>query len=87
VFAGPKLPHGEHFPAAIQRQIKPIEVYRQEIRMKFGYALFARIAQFTRKTETAPDFFDLRLERSRTREARRETLPMLFKNRQLRPAA
>jgi hypothetical protein len=54
--------------------------------MKIGLALFARLAQLTRKADTAPDFFDLRLERTRTRENRRETRPVLFKNRQLRPA-
>jgi hypothetical protein len=54
--------------------------------MKIGLALFARIAQLTRKADAAPDFFDLRLERTRTREARRETRPVLFKNQRLRPA-
>lgn len=54
--------------------------------MKIGFALFARFAQFARKAETTPDLFDLRLERTRTREARRETRPVLFKSQQLRPA-
>jgi|GEM_PF-1308187 hypothetical protein len=55
--------------------------------MKFGYALFAKFGLFTRKTDAAPDLFDLRLERTRTREARHEAQPMLFKNRLSQQAA
>lgn len=83
---GVKPPQTHHFLAAIQRQIVFIKVQRQETHMKIGLALFARLAQLTRKADTAPDFFDLRLERTRTRENRRETRPVLFKSRQLRPA-
>jgi hypothetical protein len=54
----------------------------QEAEMKFGIALFARLGLFARKTATAPDAFDLRLERSRAREDRREARPVLFRNRQ-----
>jgi hypothetical protein len=60
---------------------------RQEIAMKFGYALFAKFGLFTRKIDAAPDLFDLRLERTRTREARHEAQPMLFKNRLSQQAA
>lgn len=49
--------------------------------MKFGYALFARFGLFTRKADAGPDMFDLRLERTRTREGRREAQRLLFKNR------
>jgi hypothetical protein len=49
--------------------------------MKFGYALFARFALFARKAEAGPDMFDMRLERTRTREARREAQSMLFKTK------
>jgi hypothetical protein len=51
--------------------------------MKFGYALLARFGLFGRKAEAAPDLFDLRLERTRTREARRVARPVLFRNRLL----
>jgi hypothetical protein len=54
--------------------------------MKIGLALFARLAQLTRKTDVIPNAFDLRLERTRTRENRRETRAVLFKNQRLRPA-
>jgi hypothetical protein len=53
----------------------------QEITMKFGYALFARFGLFARKAAAGPDVFEMRLERTRTREARREAQPMLFKTR------
>lgn len=49
--------------------------------MKIGYALFARFGLFTRKANTAPDMFDMRLERTRTREARQAAQTVLFKNR------
>ncbi len=49
--------------------------------MKFGYGLFARFGLFTRKAEAGPDLFEMRLERTRTREARREAQPMLFRTR------
>lgn len=49
--------------------------------MKFGYALLARLGLFSRKAEAGPDLFEMRLERTRTREARREAQPMLFKTR------
>jgi hypothetical protein len=55
--------------------------------MKFGYGLFARFGLFssfglfTRKVEAGPDLFEMRLERTRMREARREAQPMLFRTR------
>lgn len=55
--------------------------------MKFGYGLFARFVLFssfglfTRKVEAGPDLFEMRLERTRVREARREAQPMLFRTR------
>lgn len=47
--------------------------------MKFGLALFARFGLFARK-EAAPDLFDLRLQRSSTREQRREVKSALFRS-------
>ncbi|MDB5663494.1 hypothetical protein [Cypionkella sp.] len=49
--------------------------------MKFGYALFARFGLFTQKPDASNDLFDTRLERTRSREARREALPLLFRTR------
>ena len=49
--------------------------------MKFGYALFTRFGLFSRKADAGPDVFEMRLERTRTREARREAQPVLFKTR------
>jgi hypothetical protein len=47
--------------------------------MKFGIALFARLGLFVRK-EPAPDMFEQRLQRSTTREQRREVQSTLFRN-------
>lgn len=47
--------------------------------MKFGIALFARFGLFARK-EAAPDLFDLRLQRSTTREQGREVQAALFRS-------
>jgi hypothetical protein len=45
------------------------------------FALFAKFgALFARKPEAARDMFDLRLERTRTREARRVAQPVLFRD-------
>lgn len=49
--------------------------------MKFGIALFARFGLFAHKSAGGPDFFDLRLERSRTRENRCVARAILFRNR------
>lgn len=49
--------------------------------MKLGYALLARFGLFSPKADADPDMFEMRLERTRTREARREAQPMLFKTR------
>ncbi len=54
--------------------------------MKFAFDLFARLGLFGPKVET-PDFFDLRLERSRARENRRVAKQGLFKTRSARLAA
>ena len=54
--------------------------------MKFGLSLFARFGLFTRKADAAPDMFTLRLERTRTREARQRAQQSLFKNRLSRQA-
>lgn len=54
--------------------------------MEFSRTLFAKFGFFTRKPVTASDMFDLRLERSRTREARRAALPYLFRTQPKRPA-
>lgn len=59
----------------------------KEADMKFGLAFLARFGFFSRKTVTGPDTFDLRLERSRAREDRREARAMLFRNRPLHPEA
>ena len=49
--------------------------------MKFGLSLFTRFRLFSRKADAAPDMFDLRLERTRTRESRQRSQQSLFKNR------
>lgn len=54
--------------------------------MKLARDLFARFGLFSAKAET-PDFFDLRLERTRTRENRREVKQGLFKTRSALRAA
>lgn len=54
--------------------------------MQRAYDLFSNLGLFTRKT-VGPDLFDLRLERTRTREARREARQGLFKTRSERLAA
>lgn len=54
--------------------------------MKFSRTLLAKFGLFTRKPEPVTDMFDLRLERTRTREARRVALPCLFRNQLKRPA-
>lgn len=46
--------------------------------MKFGKALFARFGLFAQK-EATPDLFDLRLQRSTTREQRRVVQTSLFR--------
>ena len=48
--------------------------------MQRALTLFARLGLFSRKT-IGPDPFDLRLERTRTREARREAKRGLFRTR------
>lgn len=48
--------------------------------MKHALSLFARLGLYSRKTDT-PDHFALRLERTRSREDRREAKPVLFKTR------
>ena len=54
--------------------------------MNFGRSLFARFGLFTRKADAAPDMFTLRLERTRTREARQRAQQSLFKSRLSRQA-
>ncbi len=58
-----------------------------EADMKFGLALLARFGFFARKSVAGPDTFDLRLERSRAREDRRQARAVLFRNRPLHPEA
>ena len=53
--------------------------------MKLAFDLFARFGLFATKTD-APDFFDLRLERTRTRESRSTAKQGLFKTRSARLA-
>lgn len=54
--------------------------------MKYGIALIARLGLFAPKTE-ALDLFDLRLQRTRIREIRREVASVLFKNLRRHPEA
>lgn len=54
--------------------------------MEFGLHILARLGLFTRKTEAAPDAFDLRLQRIGTRERRLNARRALFKPK-LAPAA
>ena len=54
--------------------------------MKLARDLFARFGLFSAKPCT-PDFFDLRLERTRTRENRRAAKQGLFKTRSALRAA
>lgn len=54
--------------------------------MKYGIALIARLGWFSPKDET-PDLFDLRLQRTRTREIRREVASLLFKSLRQPPEA
>jgi len=54
--------------------------------MKLALDLFARFGLFGAKAD-APDFFDLRLERTRTRENRRAAKQGLFKTRSALRAA
>ena len=49
--------------------------------MKFAQTLFAKFGFYTHKPEPVMDLFELRLERSRTRDARRVCIPCLFKTR------
>lgn len=55
--------------------------------MKFAHNLFAKFGFYTRKSEPVMDVFELRLERSRTRDARRVCIPCLFKTRLKRRVA
>ncbi len=54
--------------------------------MKLAYDLFARFGLFGTKAD-APDFFDLRLERTRSRENRLAAKQVLFKTRSALRAA
>ncbi len=54
--------------------------------MKLALDLFARFGLFSPKADT-PDFFDLRLERTRSRENRRVAKQGLFKTRSALRAA
>lgn len=54
--------------------------------MKLARDLFTRFGLLGRKSDT-PDLFDLRLERTRTRENRRVAKPVLFKSRSALRAA
>jgi hypothetical protein len=67
----------ELFLAALRDQSK-VSQQPQEASMKRAFELFASLGLFSRKL-AGPDPFDLRLERTRTREARREAKRGLFK--------
>lgn len=54
--------------------------------MQRAMTLFASLGLFSRKS-VGPDLFDLRLERTRTREGRRATRLGLFKTRSVLRAA
>lgn len=54
--------------------------------MKFATTLFAKFGFFTQKSDPAVDLFELRLERSRTRDARRVCIPCLFRTQSKRQA-
>lgn len=54
--------------------------------MKYGIALIARLGLYSPKDD-APDLFDLRLQRTRIREIRREVTSVLFKNLRQHPEA
>jgi hypothetical protein len=67
------------FPPRFAVRLSPTN-HPQEANMQRAYDLFASLGLFSRKT-AGPDLFDLRLERTRTREARREARQGLFKTR------
>ncbi len=51
---------------------------QQEATMSFPFTLFAKLGLFAAKNE--PDFFDLRLQRTRSREERRASRGNIFRN-------
>jgi hypothetical protein len=58
-----------------------------EERMEFGMQLLARFGLYNRKTEAAPDAFDLRLQRIGTRERRLSVRRSLFRSKPAPSAA
>lgn len=58
---------------------------QQEAAMSFPFSLFSKFGFFAATTE--PDFFDLRLQRTRSREERRASRGNIFRSLASHPEA